>query len=47
MSDAIRVPSGEPERLRWPIISETAETPIGSTTAPTVCKRPRGASVLR
>ena len=38
-------PTGEPETLRCCRMSENAATGIGSSTAPTTCSRPFGASV--
>src|SRR5215468_290648 len=37
-------PTGEPETLRCCMMSENAATGIGSSTAPTTCSRPFGAS---
>ena len=45
VSIATGEPVGEPETLRCPMMSENAATGIGSSTAPTTCSRPLGASV--
>src|SRR5438874_1610972 len=46
VSIATGEPVGEPETARCCKMSENAETGIGSSTAPTTCRRPLGASEL-
>ena len=45
VSIATGEPVGEPETLRCCRMSENAATGMGSSTAPTTCNRPFGASV--